>query len=223
MQLLVRPVAGASLLVFLGLSTRAYHGEHLLTRAELGRKTLNEYQHLVTRAWQQNPYQNETSFKYVRVLQSQGRWYQSLQALSLSASGKNHWQGWELRGIALERLAFSKTGTLVDAGKAAALYDRVLQVNPSHVKVLERRALLGLKLGNWDLVNGIAARLMEQDANNINAVYLRARTAEANGKTALAWDLYGLISANGAPSSNSWFTSREIEEKLEILKKERRR
>lgn len=208
-------------MLYLNISARIYYGAYLLTRAELGRKTVNEYNDFIALAWKQNPYHNDTSLKHAQVLQSKGQWEQSRAVLLKSVGGANHWQGWAMQGIAWERLAFSDVGTLADAERAAVLYDRALKVHPRYIKGLERRGLLGLKLGDWGAVHDLAARLIAIDANNRNALYLRARAAEGSGDLLLAWDLYGQLSAGGAHPQNSWFTSREVSNKLAILKEKR--
>lgn len=215
-----RTFAGLALLVLLALSARAYNGEYLFTRAQLGPKTISEYNSLLTNAWSHNPHQNEISLKMAKVLQTRNKWEVSHRVLLESAAGKNHWQGWELQGIVRERFAFTDAGTLQDAEGAKFFYNRVLLVHPSYIKGIERRALLGLKMGDWNLVRGLADQLITLDANNRNAVYLRARIAEGIKDFPLAMDLYGELSAGGAPPSSSLFTSAEIQMKVERIIKD---
>lgn len=223
LNLLIRGSAGLALIAFLCVSARAYNSDYFFTRAELGPKTVNDYYNLISGAMEQNPYQNEGSLKISALLQKRNEWEDARHALLKSAAGVNHWQGWELQGIGLERLAFTDAGTLKHAERAAELYDRVLKVNPSYAKGIERRALLGLKLGEWDVVRCLAERLLALDANNRNAIYLRARIAEGLNDLPLALDLYAEISAGGAPPSGSWFASAEITEKLKVLSMEEAR
>ncbi len=214
-----RVSAGIALIAFVCVSARAYNSEYLFTRAQLGAKTVYYYDDLLTKAWLQNPYQNELNLKYAQRLQLKNQWMESRQVLSESGAGTNHWQGWELQGAAWEKLAFTDAGTLTDAKKAAAFYSRVLRVHPSYVGGIERRALLGLKLGEWNVVGELATRLLAINANNRNAIYLRARVAEGVNDVPLARDLYAKLSADGAPASDSWFTTAEISRKLESLSK----
>lgn len=213
-SLIVRLIIICGAVGFLCLSARAYHGEYLFTRAELGPKTISDYRAMIHAAWQADPWQDSASLRYAQVLQSQGKWSKSRDILEHSAAGKYHWQGWELEGAALEKLAFSETGSIDDAHAAAELYDRVLKVHPSYTRGLERRALLGLKLGEWDKVSEIADRLVAVDSNNRNAGYLRARIADGLGNDAHARELYAAISAEGPPPPGALFTTNEIAGRL---------
>lgn len=209
-QWAVRLLLIVAILAFATLAARAYHSEHLFTRAESGRKTLTDYQQLLSSAWNTNHHNSASALRYAQFLQTRGRLADSRQVLLESGTGRSHWQGWEIEAVAWERFAFSDAGTIDDAKQAAQLLDQIIKVHPSYERGLERRGLLALKLGEWTVVENVADRLLAYNAANKNAVYFRARMAEGLGDTERARDAYSKLSAAGEPDADALYTQAEL-------------
>ncbi len=207
----------AACLVMLTAAARAYYSDQQLVLAEGGRKTLKDYEGLLTASVKANPWNAGAQLRLADYYYSRGEFDRALDVLKRSSPGLNHWRGWERTGATYEKLAYSELGTEEEIARSTYYYDRMLRVYPSYQVGLERRAVLALKGGEWDLVEKLAASLQELDANNRNSVYMRARAAEALGRSDTAYHLYAQLSAGNTETTGVLFDRAEITRRLEVL------
>lgn len=198
-------------LAFLYHSCFVYLSSYQYAQAETGRKTMSDYQALITSAAIHN---NAAAMKLVDMHITNGALDDALATLQSTPAGNHTWRGWEREGIIREKMAGKANADTQQARKAAQLYDKVLKVNPRYETGLERRALLALKLGDYAQAKRFSADIIGVNKDNLNALYFKAKALEGYGPKGEALHLYRYISAVSHKTSVPVFSQRDIIEAI---------
>lgn len=207
----VQTVVVFAALAFLYHSCFVYFSSYQYAQAEAGRKTMSDYRALVASA---AAYNNAAAMKLVDIHIANGALDEALTTLQSTPAGTRTWRVWEREGIIREKMAVKAIADTQQARKAAQLYDKVLKVNPRYETGLERRALLALKLGDYDQAKSFSADIIGVNKDNFNAMYIKAKALEGEGRKVAARDLYRYISAVSHKTSGPVFSQREIIEAI---------
>lgn len=210
-----RTLLCCALAPLLYFSAITYSSDFHLAQADRGNKTLEEYGKHIERAAGST---DSAAHKYAVFLAEKESPAAAYRYLRQSPAGAYDWRGWELCGQLLERMAFSTSGSLNQAHEASAYYDKVLRVYPSNTRVLQRAAVLSLKMGDFAAAQRYADELAKFYPASGDANYIKAEASQASGNTTRSIELLERLSARNHDTTGSLFRLSHVRERLKLLK-----
>jgi tetratricopeptide (TPR) repeat protein len=213
-----RPAAALGIIVLLVLGWFAFSGffaRYYFVVATRGAHDQHRHEEYLRKALTMNPTFGYANLALARLTMMQNKYGAAMELQRAGMESFRPFRAYQQLGTIHERLG--------EPDRATAEFERSRRMYPNDVVVLERLAALAFRQRDEQGLLRHTDELLRYDLNNLNALYLRARSAEQHGNSAAAFLGYQLISIElsriaGRPDRPLLFDSDEITSRLQILR-----